>query len=188
MRAEGAAVCPAPCGWWDNVSWRWLWEAMALSLASMAFYRGLCPEDVAAASGLPTKTVDGILNGDVSLSSQQWALGRAFGLSRDGLLEAERRRESARLPQSLLRHFWDTRFDALDRKANQDQIVTRLLERAGTEGLRWVIYAYSPSKLRETARRTRRLTPVTANFLRETLGLSRDEMAYYRVRHLERWR
>lgn len=165
---------------------------MALSLASMAFYRGLCPEDVAAASGLPTKTVDGILNGDVSLSSlstgEQGALGHAFGLSLDGLLEAERRRESARLPQSLRRHFWDTRFDALDRKANQDQIVTRLLERAGTEGLRWVIYAYSPSELRETARRTRRLTPVTANFLRETLGLSRDEMAYYRVRPLERWR
>ena len=118
-----------------------------MSLASMAFYRGLCPEDVAAASGLPTKTVDGILNGDVSLSSlstgEQRALGHAFGLSLDGLLE-----------------------------------------RAGTEGLRWVIYAYSPSELRETARRTRRLTPVTANFLRETLGLSRDEMAYYRVRPL----
>ena len=123
-----------------------------MSLASMAFYRGLCPEDVAAASGLPTKTVDGILNGDVSLSSlstgEQRALGHAFGLSLDGLLEAERRRESARLPQSLQLHFWDTRFDALDRKANQDQIVTRLLERAGTEGLRWVIYAYSPSELK----------------------------------------
>lgn len=163
-----------------------------MSLASMAFYRGLRPKDVAAASVLPNGLVDCIIFGDVPLSSlspsEQASLASAFGLSRGRLLEAERRRKAARLPESLRIHFWDTRFGALDRKANQDQIVTRLLERAGTEGLRWIIYAYTPSEVRETARRTRRLSPVTANFLREALGLSRDEMAYYRLPPLEIWR
>lgn len=123
--------------------------AMAVSLASMAFHRGLRPKDVAALSGLPNELVDGIIFGDVPLSSlspaEQASLARAFDLSRGKLLEAERRREAAKPPESLRLHFWDTRFDALDRKANQDQIVTRLLERAGTTGLRWIIYAYTPS-------------------------------------------
>lgn len=163
-----------------------------MSLASMAFYRGLDSDGIAARSGLPRELVLGVLDGDVALSalspSEQAAFAGALGMTRPRLVEAERERARARLPEALRIHFWDTRFDALDRKGNQDQIITRLLDRAGIDGLRWIIYAYTPSEIRETARRTRRLSPASANFLRERLGLSRDEMAYYRVRLLDNWR
>ena len=82
---------------------------MAVSLASMAFHRGLRPKDVAALSGLPNELVDGIIFGDVPLSSlspaEQASLARAFDLSRGRLLEAERRREAAKPPESLRLHF-----------------------------------------------------------------------------------
>lgn len=92
------------------------------------------------------------------------------------------------LPEKLRPYFWDTEFEKLDKEENKLFIIARLYTKGTLVGLKWVDENYSDKDVIEAAQQRRDLTPIVANYLRKKYGLTKEEMAYYRLPDERFWR
>ena len=83
------------------------------------------------------------------------------------------------MPIELKEYFWDTEFEKLDINKNMKYIISRLFCEGDIECIRWIKKTYTKEQIVETAKTSRRLNPITANFLRNVYNLKKEEMQYY---------
>ena len=88
--------------------------------------------------------------------------------------------DKEKIPEFLKPYFWDVEFEKLDIKKDKLYIVSRLYSQGNIKAVRWVENVYSPDDIREVAIRSRNLTPLCANYLRQQHNLKKEDMAYYR--------
>lgn len=161
-------------------------------LNTIMVQNGISKYHIAKKTGLPYMTVNDIVNGVTSVehceSGTLYRICQSIGVSVDDVLHFEQERHYIRLPESLRPYFWDTDMDKLSVKMNQDFIVSRLITKAGTKGLEAILYLYTPAEIRETVKRTRNLTPVTAAYFRRRFKLKESDMNYYRMGADRGWR
>ena len=83
------------------------------------------------------------------------------------------------MPKEFKKYFWDTEYEKLDIKKNMKYIISRLFCEGDLESIKWVKRTYTKEEIIETAKTSRRLTPITANFLKNIYNLKKEEMQYY---------
>lgn len=83
------------------------------------------------------------------------------------------------MPIKFKKYFWDTEFEKLDLKNNMKYIISRLFCEGSWESINWVKEHYTESEIIKTAKESRRLNPITANFLRNMYNLKKEDMKYY---------
>jgi len=83
------------------------------------------------------------------------------------------------MPIELKKYFWDTEFEKLDINKNMKYIICRLFCEGNLDSIKWLKKTYSREQIIETAKTSRRLNPITANFLKNVYDLKREEMQYY---------
>ncbi len=83
------------------------------------------------------------------------------------------------MPEEFRKYFWDTEFEKLDIKKNMKYIISRLYCEGNLNCFKWVNKTYTEQEIIETAKTSRRLNPVTANFLKNIYDLKKEEMQYY---------
>ena len=84
------------------------------------------------------------------------------------------------MPIELKKYFWDTNFEKLDLKKNMKYIISRLFCEGDIEDIRWLKKNYTREEIIETAKTSRRLTPLAANFLSVIYDIDKEEMQYYK--------
>ena len=84
------------------------------------------------------------------------------------------------MPIELKKYFWDTNFEKLDLKKNMKYIISRLFCEGDIEDIRWLKRNYTREEIIETAKTSRRLTPLAANFLSVIYDIDKEEMQYYK--------
>lgn len=84
------------------------------------------------------------------------------------------------MPIELKKYFWDTEFEKLDLRKNMKYIISRLFCEGNLESIKWVKQNYTKEEIIETAKTSRRLNPITANFFKIVYDLKEEEMQYYR--------
>ena len=83
------------------------------------------------------------------------------------------------MPIDFKKYFWDTEYEKLDLKKNMKYIISRLFCEGNLEAMKWIKQNYTKEEIIETAKTSRRLTPITANFLKNVYDLKKEEMQYY---------
>lgn len=83
------------------------------------------------------------------------------------------------MPIEFKKYFWDTEYEKLDIKKNMKYIIIRLFCEGDWESIKWLKRNYTREEIIETAKTSRRLTPITANFLKNVYNLKKEEMQYY---------
>ena len=83
------------------------------------------------------------------------------------------------MPEEFKKYFWDTEYEKLDKKKNMKYIISRLFCEGNWDCIKWLKNNYTKEEIIETAKTSRRLTPITANFLRNVYDLKKEEMQYY---------
>lgn len=83
------------------------------------------------------------------------------------------------MPKEFKKYFWDTEYEKLDIKKNMKYIISRLFCDGDLESIKWIKRTYTKEEIIETAKTSRRLTPITANFLKNIYHLKKEEMQYY---------
>ena len=94
------------------------------------------------------------------------------------------------MPIEFKKYFWDTEYEKLDIKKNMKYIISRLFCEGNWKSIKWLKSTYTKAgiwlkstyteeQIIETAKTSRRLTPITANFLRNVYDLKKEEMQYY---------
>ena len=81
--------------------------------------------------------------------------------------------KSTKLPGFLRDYFWDVRFDELDIKKSRFFVLKRVLDRADTGALRWLLRNYNTKEIVEVLYTTRDISQVTANFWTDYLKLDK---------------
>lgn len=83
------------------------------------------------------------------------------------------------MPIEFKKYFWDTEYEKLDKKKNKKYIISRLFCEGDIESIKWLKKTYTKNEIIETAKTSRRLNPIAANFLKNIYGLRKEEMQYY---------
>ncbi len=83
------------------------------------------------------------------------------------------------MPSEFKKYFWDTEYEKLDLKKNKKYIISRLFCEGNWESIKWLKKNYTREEIIETAKTSRRLNPITANFLKNVYNLKKEEMQYY---------
>ena len=83
------------------------------------------------------------------------------------------------MPIEFKKYFWDTEYEKLDIKKNMKYIISRLFCEGNWKSIKWLKSTYTKEQITETAKTSRRLTPITANFLRNVYDLKKEDMQYY---------
>ena len=84
------------------------------------------------------------------------------------------------MPTEFKKYFWDTEYEKLDIIKNMKYIISRLFCEGNWESIKWLKRNYTREEIIETAKTSRRLTPITANFLKNVYNLKKEDMQYYR--------
>lgn len=84
------------------------------------------------------------------------------------------------MPIEFKKYFWDTEYEKLDIKKNMKYIISRLFCEGNWESIKWLKRIYTKEQIIETAKTSRRLTPIAANFLKNVYNLDKEDMQYYR--------
>ena len=69
-----------------------------------------------------------------------------------------------KLPEILLKYFWDVDFGALDTERDQRMIIERILEKGDDRAVAWLNGAYAKSVLEIVVRESRRLSPKSRHY------------------------
>ena len=80
------------------------------------------------------------------------------------------------LPEFLSRYFWDVNFYKLDLNRYPAFVITRILEYGDEEGIRWMMKTYPRFEIVAALRKSRELTPQSANFWVLVLGVKRNRV------------
>ena len=86
-----------------------------------------------------------------------------------------------KMPEKFKKYFWDTDFQKLDIKKNKRYIISRLYCYGDLQAIKWLKNTYSDEDIKDTAKNSRSLKPIVANYLRQQYNLKKEEMAYYRT-------
>lgn len=78
-----------------------------------------------------------------------------------------------RLPEFLRPLFWDVNFDRLRVSGHERYIIERILEFGDDAAVRWMWRTFGPEAIAETVRRSRVISPRTANLWVLLLNLPR---------------
>ncbi|GAB4529265.1 MAG: hypothetical protein Kow0063_06170 [Anaerolineae bacterium] len=82
----------------------------------------------------------------------------------------------SQLPDFLRPYFWEVDFDRLRLPEREVYVIERVLEYGEDRAIRWLKATVPPEKLAEVVRRSRRLSPNTANLWSLVLDIPRDEV------------
>lgn len=84
------------------------------------------------------------------------------------------------MPIEFKKYFWDTEYEKLDVKKNMKYIISRLFYEGNWESIKWLKRTYTKEQIIEIAKTSRRLTLITANFLKNVYNKKKEDMQYYR--------
>ena len=82
----------------------------------------------------------------------------------------------SQLPDFLRPYFWDVDFARLRLPERQTYVIERVLEYGGDQAIRWLKETFPPETLADVVRRSRRLSPNTANLWALVLDIPRDQI------------
>ena len=68
------------------------------------------------------------------------------------------------LPPTLKRFFWDTPVESIDRDANKNYIIARILELGDEAAVEWLGRQYSKKDVRKVVKTSRSLSPKSINY------------------------
>lgn len=77
-----------------------------------------------------------------------------------------------KLPAAFKQYFWDVDFDSLKLEESKSFILKRVLDRGDTEAICWLKEYYNGEDIKNLLQTTRDLSPQTANFWADYLGLN----------------
>ncbi|RMF26192.1 MAG: hypothetical protein D6759_20065 [Chloroflexi bacterium] len=80
------------------------------------------------------------------------------------------------LPELLRPLFWDTDFDHLRIPDHKQYIIERVLEYGDDEAVRWLWHTFGPSAIADVVRRSRAISPNTANLWALVLSIPREDI------------
>lgn len=147
---------------------------------------------ISRSTDIPYMTLNNIVSGETELSKVSsgtlYKICRLFNISLDSLMNYYENRNNVSIPKNLSIYFWDSDINKLSVKTNKDFIISRLLTKGGTEGYRFIIETYTPYEIKDTIKRTRNLTPVTAAYFMRRYHLKKEDMMYYRMNADKGWR
>lgn len=83
------------------------------------------------------------------------------------------------IPEFLKPYFWDVQFENLDIKSDKQYIISRLYSQGNLRAIKWLKKTYTFNDIQEVAKHSRKLTPLSANYLRQKCNLKKSDMAYY---------
>ena len=86
------------------------------------------------------------------------------------------------MPIEFKKYFWDVEFEKLDLEKNKRYIISRLYCYGDLKAIRWIKQTYSKADIEEVAKKSRNLTPLVANYLKQQLHLKKEQMMYYKTR------
>lgn len=79
-------------------------------------------------------------------------------------------------PSFLKKYFWEIDFEKLDAEEKGRYVIARLLERGDEEALRWMFQTYPKSIVKDVLKKTRALSPKSANYWALVLGIPQMEV------------
>ena len=85
-------------------------------------------------------------------------------------------RQSQKLPKELARYFWDVDAGKIDLVRNERYVIERLLEFGDTDAIRWILKHYSKQAVISSVKRSRQISPKTANFWALIYSIPREEV------------
>ncbi len=80
------------------------------------------------------------------------------------------------IPSFCKSFFWDTEINNIDPQRDFIFVLERLLEFGDDRAIRWVLSWYSDDAIIETVKKSRKLSPKTANFWKNYYGLKEEEV------------
>lgn len=86
------------------------------------------------------------------------------------------------MPTELKKYFWDVEFEKLDLEKNKRYIISRLYCYGDLKAIRWIKQTYTKTDIEEVAKKSRNLTPLVANYLKQQFHLKKEQMMYYKTR------
>jgi hypothetical protein len=84
----------------------------------------------------------------------------------------------SQLPDFLRPYFWEVDFDRLHLPEREVYVIERVLEYGEDRAIHWLKATVPLEKLAEVVRRSRRLSPNTANLWSLVLDIPRDEVRF----------
>lgn len=154
--------------------------------------RNISMYEISKRSGVPYMTVNDIVNGvtpvDKTESGTLYRICSSADISMESLLSYSKERLDRTVPEKFRPFFWDTDMDRLSLRDNAMFIISRLLTKGGTEGIRYIYSVYTPREIRNTVCRSRSLTPLVANYYRRIYRLKKEDMRYYQMGADRGWR
>lgn len=84
--------------------------------------------------------------------------------------------DKAPLPEFLRPLFWEIDFDQLRVQGHERYVIERVLEYGDLPEAKWMLGRFSRAEIVQTLRRSRSLSPKSANFWAFILGLPREEI------------
>jgi hypothetical protein len=84
------------------------------------------------------------------------------------------------IPQRLIKYFWDTKAESLDKEKHQTYIIERLLEHGDVDSINWLNKNYSEGEIKKTLKTSKRISPKTGNYFALYYDLSKDKLACMR--------
>lgn len=91
----------------------------------------------------------------------------------------------SKAPAFLKQYFWDIDFKKLDPQKSKSYVIERILEMGDDKAVRWLLKAFDRSLIRDVVRKSRALSPVTANFWSLLLGISQKDVICLQKPYLE---
>ncbi len=86
------------------------------------------------------------------------------------------------MPIEFKKYFWDVEFEKLDLEKNKRYIISRLYCYGDLKAIRWIKQTYLKADIEEVAKKSRNLTPLVANYLKQQFHLKKEQMMYYKTR------
>ena len=83
---------------------------------------------------------------------------------------------SPALPTFLKRFFWEVDFENIKLPRHETYVIERLLEYGNDDAIRWVKKTFPPETIATIVRKSRVLSPNTANLWALVLGIPREEI------------
>ncbi len=97
-------------------------------------------------------------------------------------MNAEYSSEEGRLPEFLRPLFWEVDFDRLRIPGHERYIIERILELGDDAAVRWAWHTFGPEAIAQTVRRSRAISPNTANLWAHILGIPRRSIRCFSKR------
>lgn len=72
--------------------------------------------------------------------------------------------KSNKLPKFLYEYFWDTKAEKVNPQQSWQVVIEKILEYGDQKSINWLFSYYSKPKIKQVIKKTRNLSPKSANF------------------------